>query len=79
MSLGPAIAAITGYLILNQALTLTEALAVGLVVAASIGAVRSATAWRRSPSLSPARFCLRSSARPAAGLDACVRTYRACP
>ena len=47
MSLGPAIAAIAGYLILNQALTLSEALAVGLVVAASIGAVRTATARRR--------------------------------
>jgi inner membrane transporter RhtA len=41
MSLGPAIAAIAGYLILNQALTLSEALAVGLV-AASLGAVRTA-------------------------------------
>ena len=47
MSLGPAIAAIAGYLILNQALTLTEALAIGLVIAASIGAVRTATARRR--------------------------------
>jgi inner membrane transporter RhtA len=43
MSLGPAIAACAGWLILDQALTWTEAVAIVLVVAASIGAVRSAT------------------------------------
>jgi threonine/homoserine efflux transporter RhtA len=36
MSLGPAIAAIAGYLILNQALTLTEALAAYWVPADSL-------------------------------------------
>ncbi|WP_078491918.1 EamA family transporter [Streptomyces yerevanensis] len=41
MSLEPAIAAIAGFLILSQALTLTESLAIGLVIAASMGAMRT--------------------------------------
>ena len=41
MSLGPAIAAGAGLVILSQRLTWTDALATGLVVAASIGAVRT--------------------------------------
>jgi inner membrane transporter RhtA len=41
MSLGPAIAACAGLVILGQAMTWTEALATALVVAASAGAVRS--------------------------------------
>ncbi|MGW5655393.1 EamA family transporter [Streptomyces humi] len=41
MSLEPAIAATAGFLILDQALTATEAAAIALVIAASIGAVRS--------------------------------------
>lgn len=41
MSLGPAIAALAGFVILGQALTLPEILAIGLVVAASVGAVRT--------------------------------------
>ena len=41
MSLGPAIAACAGLVILGQALTWTEALATALVIAASIGAVRT--------------------------------------
>ncbi|MEU5942848.1 EamA family transporter [Micromonospora sp. NPDC047548] len=43
MSLGPAIAAIAGYLVLDQALHPVEVLAIALVVAASIGAVRAGT------------------------------------
>ncbi len=42
MSLGPAIAACAGLVILGQAMTWTEALATALVIAASIGAVRTA-------------------------------------
>lgn len=42
MSLGPAIAALAGYLVLDQALTAVEGLGVALVIAASIGAVRTA-------------------------------------
>ncbi|MGB2570168.1 EamA family transporter [Micromonospora citrea] len=42
MSLGPAIAALAGWLVLDQALHAVEVLAIGLVVAASIGAVRAA-------------------------------------
>lgn len=42
MSLGPAIAACAGWAILGQALSWSEAAAIVLVVAASIGAVRSA-------------------------------------
>ncbi|MGW5673419.1 EamA family transporter, partial [Micromonospora sp. NPDC003776] len=41
MSLGPAIAALAGWLVLGQALHPVEALAIGLVIAASIGAVRA--------------------------------------
>ncbi|MFE1880348.1 EamA family transporter [Streptomyces diastatochromogenes] len=41
MSLEPAIAATAGFLILGQALSVTEAAAITLVIAASIGAVRT--------------------------------------
>ncbi|WP_395367496.1 EamA family transporter [Streptomyces sp. YH02] len=41
MSLEPAIAATAGFLILSQALSPTDALAIGLVIAASMGAVRT--------------------------------------
>ncbi|MEU5315445.1 EamA family transporter [Streptomyces sp. NPDC021056] len=41
MSLEPAIAATAGFLILNQALSMTEAAAIALVIAASMGAVRT--------------------------------------
>ncbi|QEV18694.1 EamA family transporter [Streptomyces alboniger] len=41
MSLEPAIASIAGFLVLSQALTVAEALAISLVIAASMGAVRT--------------------------------------
>lgn len=41
MSLEPGIAAIAGFLVLGQALSLTEGLAIALVIAASMGAVRT--------------------------------------
>nr|WP_229914091.1 EamA family transporter [Streptomyces capitiformicae] len=41
MSLEPAIAATAGFLILNQTLSATESLAIALVIAASMGAVRT--------------------------------------
>ncbi|MGC5343120.1 EamA family transporter [Streptomyces sp. DT171] len=40
MSLEPAVAAMAGFLILDQALSTTDALAIALVIAASLGAVR---------------------------------------
>jgi inner membrane transporter RhtA len=43
MSLGPAIAALAGFVILGQALSRLEILATGLVIIASAGAVRSGT------------------------------------
>ena len=43
MSLAPALAATAGYLVLGQPLTLVTALAIGLVVIASAGAVRRTT------------------------------------
>ena len=49
MSLSPAIAATAGLVILHQALTLPDAIAIVLVVVASIGAVRSAD--RRQPDI----------------------------
>lgn len=53
MSLGPALAALAGLLLLQQQLTPLSALAIGLVVAASIGAVRSATHHNRRPRMAP--------------------------
>ncbi|MFI7318869.1 EamA family transporter [Streptomyces venezuelae] len=41
MSLEPAIASVAGFLVLSQALSLAEALAITLVIAASMGAVRT--------------------------------------
>lgn len=43
MSLEPAIAATAGFLVLDQALSTTDALAIALVIGASMGAVRSQT------------------------------------
>lgn len=43
MSLEPAIAATAGFLVLNQALSALDAAAIALVIAASMGAVRSQT------------------------------------
>ncbi|MEU3055361.1 EamA family transporter [Streptomyces griseus] len=48
MSLEPAIAAGAGFLILDQALSTTDALAIALVIGASIGAVRSRTGRREA-------------------------------
>ncbi|MEU6942488.1 EamA family transporter, partial [Streptomyces rubiginosohelvolus] len=42
-----AIAAAAGFLILNQALSTTDALAIALVIGASMGAVRSQTGARK--------------------------------
>ncbi|MFD6417224.1 DMT family transporter [Streptomyces sp. NPDC060194] len=52
MSLEPAIAALSGFLVLSQRLTLTEGLAIVLVIAASMGAVRS-TARASAPKAAP--------------------------
>ena len=41
MSLEPALAALAGFLILDQALSAVQALAIALVIAASMGAVRT--------------------------------------
>jgi len=49
MSLGPVMAALAGYLVLDQALTLAELVAIVLVVAASAGAVRTGAARPAPP------------------------------
>ncbi|RKN16199.1 EamA family transporter [Micromonospora musae] len=49
MSLGPAVAALAGYLVLGQRLTALEVVAIGLVIAASIGAVRVNAATAAHP------------------------------
>ncbi|MGW1542894.1 EamA family transporter [Streptomyces sp. NPDC002309] len=49
MSLEPAIAATAGFLVLNQALTAMEAAAIALVIAASMGAVRTQVGRRKRP------------------------------
>ncbi|WP_326798413.1 EamA family transporter [Streptomyces sp. NBC_01808] len=41
MSLAPAVAALAGYLVLDQGLTAVQCAAIGMVIAASIGAVRT--------------------------------------
>jgi inner membrane transporter RhtA len=51
MSLEPAIAATAGFLILDQALSATEAAAIALVIAASIGAVRTQVGRAKTPPL----------------------------
>lgn len=51
MSLEPAIAATAGFLLLNQAMSAPDALAIALVIAASMGAVRSQT--RKTGAASP--------------------------
>nr|WP_202548941.1 EamA family transporter [Streptomyces sp. SID8352] len=48
MSLEPAIAATAGFLILDQALTATQSAAIALVIAASMGAVRTQVGRRRN-------------------------------
>ncbi|MYV51915.1 EamA family transporter [Streptomyces sp. SID3212] len=48
MSLEPAIAASAGFLLLDQALSTTEALAIALVIAASMGAVRTQVGRRKA-------------------------------
>ncbi|MFF3939081.1 EamA family transporter [Streptomyces phaeofaciens] len=49
MSLEPAIAATAGFLILGQAMSLTQAAAIALVVAASMGAVRTQIGRAKAP------------------------------
>ncbi|MFE3828212.1 DMT family transporter [Streptomyces sp. NPDC059092] len=46
MSLEPGVAAASGFLLLNQALSVVDALAIALVIAASMGAVRTQTRKR---------------------------------
>ncbi|MFE9690291.1 DMT family transporter [Micromonospora sp. NPDC005806] len=53
MSLGPAIAALAGWLVLGQQLHPVEVLAIGLVVAASIGAVRAGAPAPAAPDSPP--------------------------
>ncbi|WP_217171346.1 DMT family transporter [Streptomyces sp. AC512_CC834] len=51
MSLEPAIAAAAGFLILDQALSATQSAAIALVIAASMGAVRTQVGRRRAKAL----------------------------
>ncbi|MFG3498099.1 DMT family transporter [Streptomyces sp. NPDC047928] len=55
MSLEPAIAALAGFLVLQQALSTTDALAIALVIAASMGAIRAQTARPRTAGSQKAR------------------------
>ena len=52
MSLEPAIAATAGFLVLDQALSTAQALAIALVIAASMGAVRTQVGRRREQPVS---------------------------
>lgn len=54
MSLEPAVAATAGFLVLDQALSATEALAIALVIAASMGAVRTQVGRGRAKNVGPA-------------------------
>lgn len=49
MSLVPAVAALAGYVVLHQQLTPAEGLAIALVIAANIGAVKHAGRHRTTP------------------------------
>lgn len=49
MSLEPAVAAVAGFLILNQSLSALQALAIALVIAASMGAVRTQVRRGKAP------------------------------
>nr|WP_151480118.1 EamA family transporter [Streptomyces albicerus] len=51
MSLEPAVASIAGFLVLSQTLSVTEALAIALVIAASMGAVRTQVGRGRAKGL----------------------------
>ncbi|WP_055614073.1 EamA family transporter [Streptomyces phaeochromogenes] len=51
MSLEPAVASIAGFLVLSQTLSMTEALAITLVIAASMGAVRTQVGRGRAKGL----------------------------
>ena len=53
MSLVPAVAALAGYLVLHQRLTGVEGLAIALVIAADVGAVRTPSGRRSSRSPGP--------------------------
>ncbi|MEV5733707.1 EamA family transporter [Streptomyces sp. NPDC052292] len=53
MSLEPAIAATAGFLILGQALSVTQAAAIALVIAATIGAVRTQVGRGKVPAPAP--------------------------
>lgn len=53
MSLEPAVAATAGFLVLHQALSATEALAIALVIAASMGAVRTQVGRGRAKDAGP--------------------------
>ncbi|MEU8244522.1 EamA family transporter [Actinoplanes missouriensis] len=61
MSLGPAVAALAGFLLLGQDLAVLECLAIALVVAAGMGAVRGA-----SPARTRSRTAVRRTPVPAA-------------
>ncbi|MEV0157835.1 EamA family transporter [Micromonospora sp. NPDC050686] len=66
MSLGPAIAALAGWLVLGQALHAREMLAIGLVIAASIGAVRAgAPGGPPPPEAGPSSVSAAGAAPPA--------------
>ncbi|GEK00290.1 membrane protein [Streptomyces sp. 1-11] len=53
MSLEPAIAATAGFLVLGQALSVTQAAAIALVIAATIGAVRTQVGRGKVPAPAP--------------------------
>ncbi|NEB27856.1 EamA family transporter [Streptomyces sp. SID14446] len=54
MSLEPAVAATAGFLVLDQSLSLPESLAIALVIAASMGAVRTQIGRGKAATLQPA-------------------------
>ena len=53
LSLAPALAAVAGVVILQQPLTILDAVAIGLVVVASMGAVRAASRRRATADVAP--------------------------
>lgn len=51
MSLSPAVAALAGFVVLHQALTVVQVIAIVLVIVASVGAVRAAARFAKRPPL----------------------------
>ncbi|WP_229070467.1 DMT family transporter [Actinoplanes sp. DH11] len=79
MSLGPAVAALAGFLLLDQPLTALEGLAIALVITAGIGAVRTAPPKRATRGLVTTGPATTERARQKTGAEGLRATAAATP